>query len=47
MEYMEHSNKSCNDRMNMLDGEDVQLPAKKQKLIHANEDSSISEGKRE
>ena len=28
MEYMEHSNKSCNNRMNMLDGEDAQLQMK-------------------
>ena len=31
----------------MLDGENAQLPVKKQKLIHTNEDSSASKGKRE
>ena len=46
MENMEHSSKSCNDRMNMLDREDVQSLAKKQKLIdNTNADSSTSKGK--
>ena len=33
LECMEHSNKSCNDHMNMLDGEEEEPPQKKQKLL--------------
>ena len=46
LEHMEDSNKPCNDRMNMLDGEDMESPLKKQKCINdANAVSSTSEGK--
>ena len=46
LEHMEHSNRSCNDRMSMLDGEDEESPEKKQKHINnTNEISSASEGR--
>ena len=46
LEHMEHSNKSCNDRMSMLDGEDVESPSKKQKFVsNTNEFISTSEDK--
>ena len=48
LEHMEHSNKSCNYRVNMLDGEDMESPLKKKKCINdANAVSSTSEGKGE
>ena len=46
LEHVEDSNKSCNDRMSMLDGEDEESPEKKQKHINnTNEVSSASEGR--
>ena len=34
LEHMEDSNKPCNDRMNMLDGEDEESPLKKQRFVN-------------
>ena len=46
LERMEHSNKSCNDRMSMLDGEEEESPAKNQKHVkNENDVSSTSKVK--
>ena len=45
LESMEHSNKSCDDRMNVIDGEEEESTLKKQKFVsNANEVSNAIEG---
>ena len=46
LESMEHSNKSCDDRMNVIDGEEEESTLKKQKFVsNANEVSNAIEGR--